>query len=332
MMSSPRLLTIILNYRTAEMTKRSLAAASLAMQGIDGDIIVVDNDSQDGSFEVLTQHVAQADLPNVSVIASPKNGGFGAGNNHGIQAGMRAEGGYEFVYVLNSDAFPEPGAIQELMDHMIANPKSGFAGSLITGEDGAIHHTTFRYPSLLSEFEGAIRFGPVSRLLATKRVAQDVPETSQTVEWIAGASLMMRSEMLRKIGLFDESFFLYFEETELCRRGQLAGYTTDFVKESRVVHIGSVSTGMKKWDRTPQYWFQSRWYYLVTNHGRLHAVLATFLHVLGGAFHRLRQRLRGQHPADPPYFLRDLLRHDVKAALAPGKPRKIPALPTPSEM
>jgi len=325
---SARVLTIVLNYRTAEMTLRAVAAARKAMQGIDGAIIVVDNDSQDGSFEQMSAHVTAEGWADVTVLAAGRNGGFGAGNNFGILAGLSdPETAPDFIYVLNSDAFPEPDAIQSLLDHMLAHPQTGFAGSLIYGEDGVEHTTTFRFPSLAGELEGAIRFGPVSRLFRNHQVPMPPPKHSQPVDWVAGASLMMRVPMLRDIGLFDEAYFLYFEETDLCLRGQRAGYSIDFVRESRVMHIGSVSTGMGDWARTPRYWFQSRWYYHVKNHGRLHALCASVLHLIGGGFHRLRCVLRGRRSVDSPMFLRDLIRHDAAALFRPLSAPQIPQLP-----
>lgn len=308
-MSAPSVLTVILNYRTAEMTLRSLAAARVAMQGINGEIVVVDNASGDGSFEKIRDHVTAQGWLDVRVLASPHNGGFGAGNNVGFLAGLSDGTVPDYLYALNSDAFPEPDAIHTLLSHLEAHPKTGFAGSHIVGEDGESHMSNFRFPSIAGEFEGAIRFGPVSRLLAHKRVPMDTPVATGPVEWTAGASLMIRAEMLRDIALFDETYFLYFEETDLCLRGARAGYACDFVRESRVMHIGSVSTGMKKWQETPSYWFDSRLHYFTKNYGVGTALLATVVHVIGGVLHRLRQYARGQRPADPPKFLRHLIRH-----------------------
>ena len=95
-------------------------------------------------------------------------------------------------------------------------------------------------------------------MLADHVVPLPVPDQSGAVDWLAGASMMMRAEVLEQIGLFDEEYFLYFEETDLCRRAALAGWPTHYVVESRVTHIGSVSTGMKVWDRIPEYWLDSR--------------------------------------------------------------------------
>ena len=303
----PTVLTVILNYKTAAMTLQSVNAALAAMQEIKGEVVVVDNYSQDGSFEAL-----QAQVPaDVRVIQSGHNGGFGAGNNVGIRAGLSDGGRPDYVYVLNSDAFPDVDAIRHLLDTLEQNPSAGFAGSYIHGDDGIPHLTTFRFPSIASEFEGAIRFGPVSRLLARYAVPVPIPATTTPVDWVAGASLLMRRSVLDQIGLFDETFFLYFEETDLCRRAQNAGYKIIYVRESEVTHIGSVSTGMKEWDRVPGYWFDSRWHYFVKNHGRIYATCATLAHLTGGLLHRLRCLLTGKKPADPPHFLRTLFWHDL---------------------
>lgn len=315
MTGGPSILTIILNWRTPAMTIKSIEAAHLAMEGLNGEIVVVDNDSRDGSYEQIASHVADRGWDRVRVVQSHRNGGFGAGNNVGIRGGLSDTTKPDYVYVLNSDAFPARDAITALRDYLEATPKAGFAGSFIHGPDGAPHLTTFRFPSIASEFEGACRFGPVSRLLSDAKVPVPTPETAGCVDWLAGASLMMRQSVLDEIGLFDEEFFLYFEETDLCRRAGRAGHEVHFVPESRVAHIGSASTRMKEWRRVPDYWFDSRFYYFRKNHGPAYTAIATLAHVAGGLVHRLRALLSGQKPVDPPGFLLTLIRHDMSAFL-----------------
>jgi GT2 family glycosyltransferase len=294
------------------MTLKAAEAALRAMEPVQGAITIVDNDSEDGSFEALTAAVQQRGWTRVRVIQSGRNGGFGAGNNVGIRAGLPDGTKPDFVYLLNSDAFPAPDAIRALRDHLLANPATGFAGSYIHGPDGAAHRTAFRFPSIASEFEGAVRFGPVSRIFRRKIVAMDLPAQTTRVDWLAGASIMMRQDVLDQIGLFDETFFLYFEETELCHRAARAGWPTDYVVESRVEHIGSVSTGMKTWARVPQFWLDSRAYYFTKVHGRGYAALATLAHVTGGLIWRARLLVQRRDRGDPPHFLRDLIAHALR--------------------
>lgn len=306
-------LTVILNWRTPAMTLQSCEAALRAMEGIAGAITLVDNDSGDGSFETMSAEVVargwdKGAVP-VRVIQSGRNGGFGAGNNVGIKAGLPGGARPDYAYILNSDAFPAPDAIRALLLHLEAHPKTGFAGSFIHGTDGAPHRTAFRFPSICGELEGAARFGPISRLFKRHIVAQPIPEVTGRVEWLAGASLMMRMDALDQIGLFDEVFFLYYEETDLCLRAARAGWPTDYVLESRVAHIGSASTGMKTWARIPRFWLDSRRHYFTKNHGHIYAAMATLAHVAGGVLWRLRLLVQRKDRGDPPHFLRDLIVH-----------------------
>jgi len=330
----PRLLTVILNWRSAEMTLRAAESALAAMEEVAGALTIVDNDSQDGSFEAMTAAVQARGWDRgptaVRVIQSGHNGGFGAGNNVGIRAGLPGGQRPDYVYVLNSDAFPAKDAIRALLNHLEAHPETGFAGSFLQGEDGEPHRTAFRFPSIAGEFEAQIRFGPVSRLLQQSIVAQPIPEQTTRVDWLAGASLMMRQSVLDTIGLFDETFFLYFEETDLCHRAAKAGYPTDYVRESVVMHIGSVSTGKKKWQRIPGFWLDSRLHYFVHTHGAGYAALATLSHLAGGALWRARVLIQRKDRGDPPRYLRDLATHALRHLWRP-QGRRVTLLNRPAE-
>ena len=327
----PTLLTIILNYKTPDMTLQAVQAALREMQGIKGRIIVVDNDSGDGSFEQMQQEVIAKGWTKedrVKVVQSGRNGGFGAGNNFGILTGLKDNPDVDYIYILNSDAFPDKGSIHALVKALQDNPEIGFAGSYIHGPDGDPHATSFRFPGVLSEFEGAIRFGPVSKLLSNYAISLPIPEATQKVDWLAGASMMMRRSVLQEIGLFDERFFLYFEETDLCRRATKAGHPVLFVRESEVTHIGSVSTGMKTWKRMPQYWFASRKYYFTKNHGAGYALLVTSAHFVGGLLWRARRLIQSKPQADPDHFLRDMIIYDLRHFPTQDS-ANIPEIPTP---
>jgi N-acetylglucosaminyl-diphospho-decaprenol L-rhamnosyltransferase len=315
--TGPTVLTVLLNWRTPEMTLKAAEAAERAMEGIAGGIVVVDNDSGDGSFERMSE--ALQDRPRIRVVQSGWNGGFGAGNNVGIRLGLPGEVRPDYVYILNSDAFPAPDAIRLLLDHLEAHPQVGFAGSYIHGPDGEAHQTCFRFPSVASEFETAARTGPITRLLKHRVVSIPVPDANCRVDWLAGASLMARDRVLQEIGLFDETFFLYFEETDLCRRAAEAGWPTHFVRQSRVEHIGSVSTGMKEWRRVPGYWFDSRWHYFRTTGGTPRAVAATLAHLAGGLILQARRLVQPRISPGPPHFMRDMTGHAVRQLVRPAR-------------
>lgn len=312
MISGPSVLTVMVNFRTADMTLRALEAAVREMADIPGGITVVDNDSGDGSYEKMRDTVAARGWDRVRVVASGRNGGFGAGNNIGIRLGLPDGSAPDFVYLLNSDAFPEPGSIHRLLEHMKGDPGCGFAGGHTFGQDGAFHQTAFRFPSVFSEFEAAACTGVISRLLRRHIVAIPEPKTSMPVDWLAGASLLIRRATLDQIGLFDETFFLYFEETDLCLRGARAGWRSHYVKESRIMHIGSVSTGMKRWGRTPGYWFDSRLWYFTKNHGAAYAAMATFAYAAGSLILMARYLLGKKRAEGPARFVPDLVSHALR--------------------
>lgn len=320
---NPRLLVVVLNYRTPQMTLRAVEAA-LADMPDGAELILVDNASGDGSAGIFQNEIVRRgwDRGNrVRLIASPVNGGFGAGNNLGLRSKMSDGADPEFFYILNSDAFPDRGCIPALLSHLQRTPRAGMVGSHVRGDDHEPHVTAFRFPSIAGEFEGAARIGPISRVLHRARIAPPLPTRTAKVDWVAGASALMRAEMLAEIGLFDETFFLYFEETDLCKRAARAGWDCWYMPEAGVVHIGSVSTGMKEWQRMPEYWFASRRHYFVKNHGRAYAACALLARLAGGALHRLRCRLTGRPVGDPAYFLTDLARFGLGLPLRRATPQ-----------
>jgi N-acetylglucosaminyl-diphospho-decaprenol L-rhamnosyltransferase len=319
----PRLLVIVLNYRTAEMTLACVEAA-LADLPEGAELILVDNASGDGSAAVLQNAVTSRGWDKdgkVRLILSDVNGGFGAGNNIGLRQKMTDGSAPDYFYLLNSDAFPDAGCTLGLLRHMQITPKAGMVGSHVRGEDGVPHTTAFRFPSIAGEFEGAARLGVISRLLRHSIVAPDLPETTTLVDWVAGASVMMRADMINDIGMFDETFFLYFEETDLLKRAADAGWERWYLPEVGVVHIGSVSTGMKEWTRMPDYWFASRRHYFVKNHGRPYAALALMARLAGGAIHTLRRSISSRPSQDPAYFLPDLARYGLGLPRATRSPQ-----------
>jgi GT2 family glycosyltransferase len=274
-------------------------------------IDVVDNASGDGSLEKLEAGVRAAGYApeRVQVCASPRNGGYGAGNNFAIRRALASADPPEFVYILNSDAFPAEDAVDILLAFLETRPEVGLAGSFIHGTDGAPHETAFRFPSLWSELESGLALGVVSKLLAEHRVAiTPRPTATCQVDWLAGASVMIRRQVLEDVGLFDETFFLYFEETDLCRRAHLAGWPTWYVVESRVAHVGSASTGMKKWQRIPRYWLESRAHYFRKNHGEAYLRAADVAFALSNATFRARRRLQRKPDPHPPHFYEDFVK------------------------
>ncbi|MCR9108299.1 glycosyltransferase family 2 protein [Marivita sp. XM-24bin2] len=326
------IVVVVLNYKTPELAVRAAQSAADAMDEFGGVILLVDNASPDNSFKTMSDLVAEVTWSthlDVQVLQSGRNSGYGAGNNFGIRAGLKICPSAEFVYILNPDAKAERDTIKALVDHVQRNPKVAIAGSWIYGEDGEDHCSAFRFPGLASEFESTIKFGPVTRLLKKYVLPLHVPERSGPVGWVSGASMLARTSLFKEVGLFDEQFFLYFEETDLCMRAHSAGNEVHFVRESRVCHIGSVSTGMGTWTRTPSYWYQSRWYYFSKTYGRFYAIAATALNVLGTTLWRVRRIIEGKPITGAKRFLRDLVAHDIRAFWRPTPDASVGAINRP---
>ena len=126
-------------------------------------------------------------------------------------------------FMLNPDAIAEPNTVTTLLSFFDRNPKAGIAGSRISGLDGAPHTSAFRCPTPLGELESGLRLGIATRVLNRWVVAPGPRTTTGSVDWVAGASFMIRRKVFEDVGLFDEEFFLYFEEIDLCARAAKAG-------------------------------------------------------------------------------------------------------------
>lgn len=307
-----KLLAVTINYKTPDMTMEAVRALLPELEGISSRVIIVENDSRDGSYEKMQAQLEKEDWGDkVSLFHSGHNGGFGYGNNFGIRLGLASDDPPEYIYLLNSDAFPDDGAIRTLLDFMDGHPAVGIAGSYVHGTDGVPHETAFRFHSIASEFEASIRFGPVSKLLSSSIVPiMPIPTEPLEVGWVAGASMILRRRMLDEIGLFDESFFLYYEETDLCLRAKRHGWSTWYVPSASVAHVGSASTGAYTvHKRRPTYWFDSRRYYFEKHFGRGYANAADAAFMAGELLWRVRRVVEGKPPAGAKYLLRDFLSH-----------------------
>jgi hypothetical protein len=151
--------------------------------------------------------------------------------------------------------------------------------------------------------------------LSRWRVPLPLPDEDCEVDWVAGASMMIRRQVFEDVGLFDENFFLYFEETDFCRRAKEKGWSTHYVRGSAVAHIGGASTGIKderSKRRMPAYWFDSRRHYFQKNHGDVYLALSDVLFALGHSLWRVRRRVQNKPDPDPPSLLADFLVHSLR--------------------
>lgn len=313
---SPSVATIILNYRSASLAIRAVEAALKATSRFErAPVYLIDNESRDGSLERLEEARIERGWPErLQLRNSGRNGGYGFGNNVGFRLGLTSSPKPDYFYILNPDCFPDADAIDELLDFFARHPRAGIVGSAARGEDGAPHCTAFRFPSVQSEFEDGIRLGLVSKFLAPYRVPIGEEIEESIVDWVGGMSVLIRRELLEEIGFFDEGFFLYFEETDLCKRAKEAGFEVGYAKRSRVVHIGSATTGLRSLDDPmPSFWYDSRRRYFEKNHGVGYRALADLARLAGESAFRARVRaLRLDRPTKP-RFIRDFIQHQLRS-------------------
>lgn len=220
-----QLAVIVVNYCTAELTIRAVDALLLALSTIEGSkVIVVDNASPDASYHALSEHRARSWGAQVDVVLTPKNGGYGYGINQGVLHARKLPKPPELIYALNSDAFVGAETLQTLLRFMDAHPEAGVIGGAVVGTDGSFQAAGFRFPSLLGELELTAQFGPLTRLLKDWSVPMGELEETMEVDWVPGSSMLIRSQVFEDAGLFDERFFLYFEETDFCKRVWASGW------------------------------------------------------------------------------------------------------------
>lgn len=304
------------NYRTPQLTLNCLASLEPELAGErKTQVVVVDNKSEDGSVETLAAAIAAHQWDSwVTLLPQSKNGGYAYGNNVAITRALQSPTPPRYVLLLNPDTQVRPGAIQTLIDFMDQHPQVGLAGSGLENLDGKQRRRAFRFPSIWSELDQGMRLGLLSRLLAPWVTVQPMPATPCRAQWVPGASLIVRREVFESIGLLDEAYFLYFEETDFCLKAARAGWECWYVPQSRVVHHSGQSTGVTgpgSLKRRPAYWFESRRRYFIQNHGKLYAMMADLAWITGFLTWKPRQILLRKPNPDPPYFFWDFLRHST---------------------
>ncbi len=207
-------------------------------------VVVVENGSP-GSVELaLAELVADEPGSPVVVVAPGKNLGFGAGVNRGLAALSGMSPPPPWVVVSNPDLHLHPGAIDELRSVLEAHPAWALVGPRIYADDGGVYPSVRRFPSFLDAAGHALLalFNPENRF--TKRYNPGAPEGTDAVEvdWISGSCFLARRGAIEGLGGFDEAYFMYLEDTDLCWRAHRAGWGIGFTGAAGVTHTQGVST------------------------------------------------------------------------------------------
>jgi GT2 family glycosyltransferase len=306
---------VVVSYKSAALTVDCLASVAAERAAAPSNIRCVVIDNASGDEPVVAAAIAANGWGDwARVVVAPRNGGFAYGNNLGLKE-LERDGRVDFVHLLNPDTVLRPGAIAALTGFLQAHPRAGIAGGVFENGDGSEWAIAFRFPSALGELEQGVKVGLVSRLLAKACVPMTMGANPAPADWLSGASMMIRREVFDRIGGLDETFFLYFEETEFCHRAKRAGFEVWYVPASRVVHIAGQSTKVTERNvgprRLPSYWFDSRRLYFTLTHGRAYAAWADALAIVAGGAGLAKSALLGRLGSHVPHFLRDLWRHSA---------------------
>lgn len=312
-------LASIVSYRTAELVARCLESlveehARAQEAGIDLSVLVIDNDSGDAApLEQAIQRLGIGAWARVE--RAERNGGFAYGNNLAMQRAYESGNAPDYFWLLNPDTEVRPNAVRALIAFLSVHRDAGIAGSGLETETGALWPYAFRFPTLLSELDAGLNLGLISRLLEESVVLRKMNEFPEKVDWLPGASMMVKRAMIDAIGGMDESYFLYYEETDYCLRACEAGWSVWYVPESRVMHAAGGSTGVttarERPRRFPGYWYDSRRRYFQKNFGIPYAAVTDVVFAGAAMLGNLKRLVLGRYSTTVPHQIRDVLSHSA---------------------
>jgi N-acetylglucosaminyl-diphospho-decaprenol L-rhamnosyltransferase len=278
---------IIVNWNVKELLRaclQSLLAANQTTPRLTTEIIVVDSASTDSSPEMVRR-----EFPQVRLIAGEQNLGYAGGNNTGAEA---AQGRY--IFLLNPDTVVQPDTLNRMVAYMDAQPEIGALGPQLLWPDGSIQSSRRRFPTLGSLFWESTLLGqwfsqnPHSQHY---HLADQSADSPQKVDWLVGAALMIRREAWQQVGPLDESFFMYFEETDWCRRSADAGWEVHYLPAAQVTHYEGKSSEQVVATRTLRFQ-RSKIYYARKYFGRGWATMLRFFLWLTFALQWLEESLK----------------------------------------
>ncbi len=227
---------VIVSFNTRELLRQCLASISPA----DADaIVVIDNGSTDGS-----QAMVRAQFPNVRLLESATNLGYGGAANVAI-----AHCATDYVLLLNSDTVLGPHCARALQQYLDRNPQCALAGPRLHNIDGSLQPSCYPEPTALQLFLDESMIGRLAGYISPLRARNLrtwAHDRARAVPWVLGAALAIRREPFMNVLGFDPTFFMYFEECDLCRRLRDQGWRVDFAPVTTIVHIGGASTRQHK--------------------------------------------------------------------------------------
>lgn len=221
---------VILNYNSRGLVKNCIT--SILESGIDRayEIIVVDNNSRDNVQDMLKER-----WPQIKLVRHQKNIGFGSGVNAGIREAVG-----QHILIINPDIFVLPGAIARLINHVENNEGVGMVGPRLLNPDRTLQKNCYRWHKIWTPIfrRTFLEFLPAAKAELARFLMDDWDHASTAeVDWIQGSCVLIPKKVFDTVGLFDERFFMYFEDTDLCRRIKRAGLKNVYIPDAEVIHL-----------------------------------------------------------------------------------------------
>lgn len=229
---------IIVNWNTKELLRDCLSSVNEHAGDIDCEIIVIDNASADGSAEMVKN-----DFQQVILIENSDNRGFAAANNQGMAV---AKGRY--VLLLNSDTVVLDNAIAKTVSFADENPQAAVTGCRVLNPDRTLQRTCFMFPSVLNMLLSSTylyKLFPKNRFFGREQMTWWDRNDVRQVDVVTGCFMLVRREAIEQVGMMDEEFFMYGEETDWCYRFRKKGWKVMFAPVGRIIHFGGQSTAQK---------------------------------------------------------------------------------------
>jgi len=226
---------ILVSYNTKDLTRTCLNSIYKYTKGIEFEVFVVDNNSQDGSADMIEQ-----EFPKVHLIKNPDNKGFGAANNIAIK-----QSNAKYVFCLNTDTLLLDNSVKKFYDFMEQNQNVGACGGQLLNADGNLAISCGKFPNLADLIFRTFKLNNILPNLYNNRISTFTLRSFNNispVDYITGADLFIRKSILDKVGIFDEEFFMYYEDTDLCKRIKNSGNKLVIIPDIKIVHHESKST------------------------------------------------------------------------------------------
>ncbi|HKL17173.1 MAG TPA: glycosyltransferase family 2 protein [Patescibacteria group bacterium] len=258
-----KLSIIIVNWNVKPLVHRCIGSIFKNLKNINFEIIVIDNNSQDGSKDLLKK--LNKERQRLKIILNNKNIGFAAANNMGLK---KAEG--EFILFLNPDTEVRPNSVKKMIKKLESNKDIGLIGPKMISVSGKTQSSVRKFPSVLSQ---AIIFLKLHHIFTKLPVLKNYFQSDfnydkeAEVEQVMGAAMMTKKDILKRVGYWDESYFLWFEDIDLCKKIKDAGWKVIYTPEAEVFHHGGESFdqvfSLKKqriYNKSAIYYFKKHFY------------------------------------------------------------------------